>query len=288
MERLPTHSEVGRLISSFLPPRANDISLLYHVPRHGSYNFETAPVEQVILSVTPTPNVYQAIGKSDDRAKTGKSGNRESSQEARPPYTICFLHRPFELDRHRVRREVLVLASHTSFDENLTIGWNPALAERFGMDVRDSMCVQGYKGDAERKIGIVGVVSMILGPLLQTIESEFGAIEYAQEGLSEEINLIAMMNAFSDKEVDRVIDMGQEKSWIPWEDVPLGRNVLYLTGQPRESGLTAAKKYGMTVACVGHRVAEQWGITFIAQQLRSAFPNVLVKEMYEDGLSPET
>jgi putative NIF3 family GTP cyclohydrolase 1 type 2 len=282
MERLPTHSEVGRLISSLLPPKANDVSLLYHVPR-GSYNFETAPVEQVILSVTPTANVYHAIGNPDEGAKTGSSEQREPSQEPRPPHTICFLHRPFDLDRHRVRKGVLVLASHTSFDENLTVGWNPALAERLGMDIRDSLVVQGYKRDPERRIGIVGRVSTILGPLLQAIETEFGAIEHAQEGLSEEISLIAIMNAFSHEEVDRVIDMAQEKKWIPWE-FPLGQNVLYLTGQPRDSGLTAARKHGMTVVCVGHRVAEQWGIAYIAKQLRSTFPNVQVKEMYEDGL----
>lgn len=287
MERTTTQSEIARFISSLLPPKAKDVSLLYHVPRHGSYNFETAPVEQIILSVTPTANVYDAIGKPDDGAKAGQSEHREASQEPRPPHTVCFLHRPFELDRYRVRRGVLVLASHTSFDENLTIGWNPALAGRIGMDVSNSLCVQGYKSDPERKIGIVGRVSMILGTLLQTIEKEFGAIEHAQEGLSEEINVVAVMNAFSANEVDRVLNMAQEKDWIPSEE-PLGRNVLYLTGQARSGGLAAAKQRGMTVVCVGHRVAEQWGITYMGQQLRTAFPNLLVKEMYEDGLPIET
>lgn len=282
MVRSPTHSEVSRFISSLLPPKTNDVSLLYHVPQIGSYNFETAIVEQVVLSVTPSSNVYDAIGNPDDGAITGSSGNRQPSEEARPPFTVCFLHRPFTLDRRRVRQDLLVLASHTSFDENLTVGWNPVLAERLGLNLADSLCIQGYKGDEQRKIGLVGRASMILGPLLRSIEEEFGAIEHAQEGLSEEIHVVAIMNAFQVDEVDRVLDVAQEHKWVSSVGQP-GRNVLYLTGQPRESGLAAAKDHGMTVVCVGHRVAEQWGIGYMATSLRSAFPGVLVKEIYEDS-----
>jgi putative NIF3 family GTP cyclohydrolase 1 type 2 len=58
--------------------------------------------------------------------------------------------------------------------------------------------------------------------------------------------------------------------------------VLYLTGQPRESGMLAATALGLTVACVGHRTTEEWGIRFMAAVLRTAFPDVSVEEVYEE------
>lgn len=281
MPKQPTHAELTRFISSFLPPKSNDVSLLYHVPRAAIYNFETAPVQKVVLSVTPTTRIYEAIGQS--RNKNGDGTGRSSSQKQRIPNTVCFLHRPYHLDRRRVRDDALVLASHTSFDENLTVGWNLALAHRLGLHVDDCLCVQGYKGDDERKMGIIGQTSQILGPLLKGIEEEFGAIEYAQEGLSEEIRVVAIMNAFNPDEVQRVVEMAHGQNWVPSVE-QLGRHVLYLTGQERESGLREAKKLGMTVVCVGHRVAEQWGIEFLGARIRAEYPGVQVKEIYEDGL----
>jgi putative NIF3 family GTP cyclohydrolase 1 type 2 len=278
---MPTHSEVTRFISSLLPPRADDVSLLYHLPRHGSYNFETAQVEQIVLSVTPSPNVYQYIGNPDHGAKAGRSNNRSPSEEPQPPHTIAFLHRPFLLDRRLVRKDLLVLASHTSFGENLTIGWNPALAQRLGMVLDNSLCVEEDDEGDEQKMGIIGEVSAYLGQLLQGIEKEFGAIEHAQEGLSEEIKVVAMMNEFSADEVHRVLDLAQTQEWAPSVE-NFGRHVLYLTGEPNNSGLAAAKERGMTVVCVGNRSAEQWGISYLATSIRNAYPMLQVKEIYED------
>jgi putative NIF3 family GTP cyclohydrolase 1 type 2 len=285
---MATHSKLAQFISSLLPAKANDVPLHYHVPWNGYYDFDTALVEQVILSVTPTPNVYELIDacKSDNNGLAEEQPTSSSDdEEPRSPNTIAFFHRPFTLDRRRIRNNLLVLASHTSFDENLTVGWNPTLAQRLGVDIsgNNSICIQGYKGDADRRIGTIAKASMILGPLLESIEEEFGSIEHAQEGLSEEIHVFAMMNPFSADTVDRVLDMALERNWVP-SDEHLGRHVLYLTGQPRKSGLQAAKRHGMTVVCVGRRVAEQWGISYMASQIRAAFPEVRVKEIYEDEL----
>jgi putative NIF3 family GTP cyclohydrolase 1 type 2 len=304
-----TQSTLIRFISSFLPPRPDDVPLYYHVPNDGYHPFETTPVSQVVLSVTPTKNVYDLISNSNSsnskslqisllRADSQDANERALPDgQAQPGTTIAFFHRPFTLDLPRLRNaNVLVLASHTSFDENLTVGWNPALAARLGVDVTPSpsfsssenindntVCVIGYKGDPTRRIGTVARVSTILGPLLQSIEREFGSIEHAQEGLSEEIYVLAMMNAFSADDVDRVLDMASERNWVPCVE-QLGRHVLYLTGQPRKSGLEAAKKRGMTVVCVGKRVAEQWGISYLGARIRAEFPGLKVSEVYEDEL----
>ncbi|KAF2747623.1 hypothetical protein M011DRAFT_467686 [Sporormia fimetaria CBS 119925] len=297
MTRKPTHAEIAHLLTTLLPPRVNDVPLLYHFPQNASYHFQTAQADQVVLSVTPTGRFYNSVGEDPDKAPRTppqRPQARRDIQEERPlnnkeegriPNTVAFLHRPFELDTSRVRADLMVLASHTSFDENLTVGWNPALAEKLGVDISSGnyLCIQGHKGDPDRKIVLVASVSLLLGPLLQAIETEFGSIDHAQEGLSEEIHVLATMNAFSADEVERVLDEAENQHWVP-DAVSAGRHVLYLTGQPRKSGLQAAKERGMTVVCVGHRVAEQWGITYLAAKLREAFPAIHVREIYEDEL----
>ncbi|KAH6620008.1 hypothetical protein C7974DRAFT_316004 [Boeremia exigua] len=265
---LPTHAAVTRFVSSLLPFKENDVPLLYHVPRRRRYDAELASVDRIVVSITPTPGVYPFIGHTEND---------------RPPRTLCFLHRPWQLDRRAVRGNTLVLSSHTSFDENLTVGWNPSLAIRLGMTEESWFCVKGYKGDAERKIGIVGPVQIPRDTILDRIQREFGHTELVQEGQSDEIRVVAIMNAFNEEEVLRVLEMAQERALVPnASSETRGRHVLYLTGQPRESGMLAATALGLTVACVGHRTTEVWGIRFLAAALRTAFPTVAVEEIYEE------
>jgi len=132
-----------------------------------------APVSRVTLSITPTPGVYASL------AAASQSGFARSA--AAP---LAFVHRPWALERWRVPRGTTVLSSHTGFDETLTVGWNVMLAGRLGVSVgetgiggrwdgdegeggmtdgvgkreegRECLCLKGYKGDEERRIGLVG------------------------------------------------------------------------------------------------------------------------------------
>lgn len=265
---LPTHAAVTRFVASLLPIKENDVPILYHVPRRRRYDAELALIDRIVLSITPTPGVYSFVGHTE---------NYHS------PRTLVFLHRPWQLDRRAIRGETLVLASHTSFDEQLTTGWNPPLAMRLGMTKENWFCVKGYKGDAERKIGIVGPMSTPRDTILERIRNEFGQTDLIHEGQSDEIRVVAIMNAFSEEEVLRVLQMAQEHALLPDPSSEAqGRHVLYLTGQPRESGMLAAVALGLTVACVGHRSAEEWGIRFMAAAMRDAYPNVVVEEVYEE------
>lgn len=277
----PTHADVTRFIATLLPPKDNDVPRLYHVPRNLRYEAESAVVEQIVLSVTPTPGVYSLIGYPADGTTTDASLTT-SLTRLRLPRTLCFLHRPFNLDGRSVRRGTLIISSHASFDELLTVGWNTALAERIGMDVGNALCVQGYKGDPERRIGIVGQVSMLRDLLLHRIQEEFGDMELAYDGVSDEIRAVAIMNAFHEDEVHRVLEMAMQRGWAATDDDAPGKHILYLTGQPRVGGLQAAKALGMAVACVGHRQAEDWGIRYMAKKLRTTFPGVHVEEVYEE------
>lgn len=278
MPSRPTHAAVSQFISNIIPSKTNDVQLLYHVPRHPKYDSNHARVDQIVLSVTPTPGVYKLIGyEAAERAAQEPA----EAAPSRPPRTICFLHRPFTLDRRQVRRGVLVSASHTSFDENLTVGWNTALANQLKMNVVESACVRGYKGDPDRKIGIVGPTSMERSLLETHIKQEFGTVEASYEGASDDIHAVAIMNAFHAEEVHRVLEVARQHGWLS-ADEQAGQHLLYLTGQPRESGLATAKEHGLSVVCVGHRAAEDWGIRYLASRLRSAFPVVDIKEVYEE------
>ncbi|KAF2440355.1 hypothetical protein P171DRAFT_435167 [Karstenula rhodostoma CBS 690.94] len=276
MQPRPTHAAITAFITSLLPPKPTDVNLLYHVPRHPRYTPDTARVDQIVLSVTPTPGVYDLIGYAPPR------GPHRGEMAPRLPRTLCFLHRPFALDRPRVRRGALVLASHTSFDEHLTVGWNVALAGALGVDVGASECVQGYKGDAERKIGIVGPTATTAGALESVLLGQFGAFEARLVGEGEQVRVVAVMNAFNPGEVERVLELAERRGWIASKELGGARQVLYLTGQPRESGMAIAKEYGLQVVCVGHRAAEDWGIRYISRRLRENFPGVDVKEVYEE------
>ncbi|USP82424.1 hypothetical protein yc1106_09698 [Curvularia clavata] len=257
-----TQATVTRFVETFLPLKGNDVQRLYHVPRNPRYDPETAIVEQIVLSVTPTPGVYSLIGHPSDQS-TACSTVPFSQSYLRSPRSLCFLHRPFNLDRRNVRKGTLVLSSHTSFDEVLTVGWNTALAKRLGVDMTNCICIQGYKGDPERRMGIIGPVTVAMQEMLNRIQAQFGASELAHGGLSDEIRFVTIMNAFNEDEVHRVLQMAQER-------------------QPRVSGLEAAKALGMSVVCVGHRQAEDWGIRYMGEALRKAFPNVHVEEVYEE------
>ncbi|KAF2132334.1 hypothetical protein P153DRAFT_285501 [Dothidotthia symphoricarpi CBS 119687] len=279
-QKKPTHALVTQLVTSVLPHKENDVPRLYHVPRNPRYDPGTAVVEHIVLSVTPTPGVYSLIGYPPAELSEVSTLSIPANS-TRQPRTLCFLHRPFTLDRRNVRRGTLVLSSHTSFDEVLTTGWNLPLAERLGMNVGESLCIQGYKGDPERKIGILGQIHTPRELLLQHVQQEFGDLEHVHDGLSDEIRVVAIMNAFNEEEVRRVVDMTQQAGWAAPDDDAPGRHVLYLTGQPRALGLEAARTLGVTVACVGHKQAEEWGIRYMAARLRTEFPGVRIDEVYE-------
>lgn len=298
-EPLPTHADLTTFLEAFLPPslnpatQAREVPYLYHTPRHPSYSPTTQHASRIIFSITPTSGVYKALHATCPRHTT----------------PVAFLHRPFNLDRRAVRRGALVLACHKSFDEHLTVGWNVALGQRLGLDLTSAICIKGYKGDDDRKIGLVAKLENVtgLGPLLEKIRGEFsgaGEVFGARAGREEvvartdgdakapaptsaedveserPISVLAIMNAFHAEEVDRVLLAAHTTGWI--DDVKDGRHLLYLTGAAREYGIEAVAKVGMPAFCVGHVACEEWGIRYLAQQTRDRWPGLDVVEVFEE------
>lgn len=198
-------------------------------------------------------------------------------------HPLGFLHRPFGLDRRSLRRGSTVLSCHTGFDEVLSVGWNTVLAARLGLDVDNAVCLQGYKGDLDRRIGIVGRVKSLVQTMVSSIEAEFGTIESTYnidtDAHLAEVQVLAIMNAFHPEEVERVVAAARDRGWIGAEEDC--SKLMYLTGQPREPGLVAARDKGVKVVCVGHRPAEEWGVRYLATRTRLEFPALHVDEVYE-------
>lgn len=262
-DSLPTLLQLATFLQTFLPVRPRDVKFRYHFNRDWYPYPDNLRVSRLVLAITPAEALYTAL-------------NRYSRT---PP--VAFVHRPFDLDRSRVRAGATVLSSHTGFDEALTVGYNTALAAKLGMRVDESVCLQGYKNDAERKIGIVGALpaGATLGSVTAAIAEEFqlGMDAVANGPFAEsDIGVVAIMNAFAPAEVERVMAAAIAKGWV--DDVRDGRKVLYLTGQARDAGVAAVQERGMKLMCVGHEKAEEWGIRYLASEVRREFPEVEVLE----------
>ncbi|KAK7968036.1 uncharacterized protein PG986_002313 [Apiospora aurea] len=285
----PTMAVIHVFLQSLLPVRQGDVAFDYHTPRQRFFNPATATPAHAVLSITPTPGFYDALTRA---AAADSSGSRPTT----PTPCWAFLHRPWALDRRRVPRGTTVAASHKAFDEALTVGNNTALAAGLGMDVPRTGILQGYKGDPDRTIGIVGPLRTASGraALKARLETEFGSFE-GVFGLDDdegergeslvdgekdgEIRCVAIMNAFHPEEVYTVAEMALAMGLVP--DVVDCRGVLYLTGAVRGPGLEAALEKGMAVVCVGHRTCEEWGIRHLARLFRERWPGLQVQELLE-------
>ena len=185
-------------------------------------------------------------------------------------------------------RGTLILASHKRFDEVLTVGYNTRLATILGLELDKHVVLQGYKDDPDRLMGIAAPLSSVqdLSSLQSIIHKAFGQCEMHSGNPmpSEELHALAIVNAFNPEMVERVATAAQREGWVQGASA-LGR-VLYLTGQARDTGLEAANTINMPVACVGHRAAEEWGIRHLAQELKQAYPTMIVSEIYEDEEPP--
>ncbi|KAH6645281.1 hypothetical protein BKA67DRAFT_541514 [Truncatella angustata] len=268
-ERLPTHAQLIEFFSTILPPHSQDVPLQYHTPRWAGYDPNTSPVRDVVLSITPTTGVYDKLNQL-----------ARGCQKA-----VCFLHRPFRMDRRALPRGSLVLANHKRFDELLTTGYNTALAVRLDMAVDRAGCIQGYKGDPDRRIGIVAPLlhSQTLSTLQNTIQVEVGAADAHESagGSGQIVQAIAIMNAFGPDEVGRAVSAAREAGILQQGDAS---GLLYLTGQPRELGLREAKNLNMPVVCVGHQSCEEWGVRYLAYLLQQTWTELGVHTIFEDEI----
>jgi putative NIF3 family GTP cyclohydrolase 1 type 2 len=159
-----------------------------------------------------------------------------------------FLHRPWKLEQWPLATEIGVLAYHLAFDERLTLGYNPRLADALGLHTIE---VLGEK--AGRPLGMLGRVDPQPSAAMQrTIVQIFGGCDEFH-ATSEPITTVAVVGAMNDALVREAAERGAQ-----W----------YVTGQFREPARLAVAETGIGVSVVGHRRSEVWGLRALAGVLR--------------------
>ena len=186
----------------------------------------------------------------------------EWAEEAR--LDALFLHRPWTLRAGQLPPDVGVVAYHLPFDERLTLGYNPRLADALGL--------YGFEvlGEKEgRPLGMVGQAApRPFAACRRTVEEVFGGCDEARPGAAEAVTRIAVVGAMNDALVREAHERGAG---------------LYVTGQWRQPAARAVHETGMAVLAVGHRRSEEWGLRALAGVLRERWNTLEVVLPPPDG-----
>ena len=172
-----------------------------------------------------------------------------------------FIHRPWKLEKMKPpAEEVGVLAYHYAFDELLTTGYNPRLADALLMRELE---VLGHKEG--RPLGMIGDVPKVNVEIFRAqIEEVFGALEGAYLSAAE-----------PGEEVTRVCVVGAMRDPLVREAHERGARV-YITGQYRDHAQDAVDDTGMNILEIGHGRCERWGLRALAGVLRERYTDLFV------------
>ena len=173
-----------------------------------------------------------------------------------------FVHRPWKLEKMTSSQRVQgvgILAYHYAFDELLTTGYNPRLADVLLMN---DIEVLGHKEG--RPLGMIGDVPKMNVQTFHTqVQEVFGGLEGAY------------LNSESAEEVTRVCVVGAMRDKLIREANERGANV-YITGQYRDHAQKAVDDTGMNILEIGHERCERWGLRALAGVLRERFAGLEV------------
>ncbi|HEX8212775.1 MAG TPA: Nif3-like dinuclear metal center hexameric protein [Longimicrobium sp.] len=167
-----------------------------------------------------------------------------------------FLHRPWGVEVERLPADVGVLASHLPFDERLTVGYNPDLAEALGLSR-----IEALGAKEGRPLGMIGDFAGGLEALVTRIAAELGEPEHIERGSGSRTERVAVVGAMTDALVREAVARGAGA---------------YVTGQMRAPARATIIETGIAVVAVGHRHAEVWGLHLLARLLRAEWPGVTI------------
>ncbi len=225
---------------------------------------EIAGFLNTFLQVSDFPNDLNGIYRSSDRLVSRIGLALEpfpGLEQWIDEYSLdaVWLHRPWKLQLTPAltRAYIGVLAYHLPFDERLTLGYNPVLAEALGLTNAEPF------GDKEgRPIGMIADLPAIdFNEFRTQIGSEFGGEEHAFTGKKARVQRIAIAGAMTEELVRQAIER---------------RADVYVTGQLRKEGQTVALHSGLALIGVGHQRGEQWGLRTLATILRSRWEKLKV------------
>ena len=172
------------------------------------------------------------------------------------PYEAVFIHRPFDLHLKSFRNSY-ILWSHDDFDNNMTVGYNPALAAELQLLQPLQDVFWTNRRGIERRIGMVGRLDSPhpFGRYRSHVEELFGGSDASKANGVPHIRKVAVMGAFNPNLLQR---MKSE------HDVDL-----YITGQVRAASLEVAKALNIAVIAVGHERCEAYGLQSLASSLKA-------------------
>jgi putative NIF3 family GTP cyclohydrolase 1 type 2 len=177
-----------------------------------------------------------------------------------------FLHRPWKLKPEQLEPDIGVVSYHLAFDERLTLGFNPRLAEVLGM-----IRVEVLGKKQGRAIGMIGEIPpQSFASYCLYIDQVFGGQDKANPGGCNTVSRVAVVGAMTDELV---------------REAALRGGGLYITGQLRQPAQEAVLETGIGVIAVGHRRCEEWGLRSLAGVMRERWSGLEVILPPERGIS---
>ena len=199
---------------------------------NGIYRTSRAPVQRIGLALEGSPEV--AAWAQAERLNA------------------LFLHRPWKLDPNALPPDVGVLAYHLAFDERLTLGYNPWLAQVLTLQHLE---VLGRK--AGRPLGMIGQAAAVpFGTWVRRLMDVFGGLGDVHVPATPQVTAVAVVGAMNAQLVQDAYGAGAQ---------------VYVTGQMRTSAQEAVARTGIGVVAVGHRRSEAWGLRALASLLPTRF-----------------
>lgn len=168
-----------------------------------------------------------------------------------------FLHRPWQLQPSDATFAVGILAYHLSFDERLTTGLNPWLADALGLTHTEPF---GQKEG--RPLGMVGKIeSQSFDQFRNQVRYLFDGEEALLEGNISSISRVVIVGAMTKMLIRGALDQNID---------------VYITGQIRKHAIEAVYKERMHILAIGHQRSEVWGLKMLASLLQAQWPAIKV------------
>ncbi len=160
-----------------------------------------------------------------------------------------FLHRPWKLEVEQLPPHTGIISYHLPFDESLTLGFNPRLA-----DVLSLSNLEVFGEKQNRPIGMIGQApNQNFTDLCNCIDDIFNGYEQIRTASQSEVQKVAVVGAMTDLLVRQAASHGVNA---------------YITGQLRQPAAQAIIDTQMSVIAVGHYRCEIWGLYTLASVLQ--------------------
>ncbi len=205
--------------------------------RGGVYLPTSRPIKRLGLALEPWDGLYEWV--------------KALSLDA------LFLHRPWKLETEKLPPDFGVISYHLPFDELLTLGFNPRLADILNMS---NLEILGEKQN--RAIGMIGnIPNRTFIELCTCINQVFGGYEQTQ--------------AYSQIEVSKIAVVGAMTDLLVREAASRGANI-YITGQFRQPATQAIIDTQIGFISIGHYRSEIWGLRVLGSILRQRWSDLEV------------